>query len=257
MRPRSTRLDYADKLALELDPWQRQMLASEARQILLNVTRQGGKSTVSAIAGLAEILAQEDRLVLIVSPGERQSRLLFEKLLRFYEELGRPVPAKTVNKLSLELVNGSSVYALPGEEGTIRGFSGVDLLLVDEASRVADPLMAAVRPMLAVSGGQLIAMSTPWGKRGWWYEAWQQGGTDWERYAVTVYECPRIPADFIAQEKRTLPSAWFASEFLGQFIEPDDALFTEEQIARAFRPSDIEPLFELGLEPEPLFTIGA
>src|SRR5215213_6349159 len=100
----------------------------------------------------------------------------------YYRRLGRPVPAATENKLSLELANGSEVHALPGDEGGIRGFSGVTLLLVDEASRVPDQLMAAVRPMLAVSGGRLVTMSTPWGKRGWWHEEWANGGDGWKRY---------------------------------------------------------------------------
>ena len=37
--------------------------------------------------------------------------------------------------------------------------------------------------MLAVSKGRLIAMSTPFGARGWWYEAWKSEDT-WERYEV-------------------------------------------------------------------------
>jgi hypothetical protein len=245
LRAERSPLSYADKLTITLDQWQRDVLSSQARQMLLNVTRQGGKSTISALLGLATIMAEEDQLVLIISPGERQSKLLFQKLMRFYHQLGRPVPAQTVNKLSLELINGSQVHALPGEEGTIRGFSGVNLLLMDEASRIRDEMNAAVRPMLAVSGGRTVAMSTPWGKRGWWWEAWEQGGTDWERYEVNVYQCPRIPADFIAQERRTLPAQWFASEYMCEFVEPDDAVFTEEQIRRAFGHEDIEPLFEL------------
>jgi phage terminase large subunit-like protein len=176
LRAERSPLSYADKLTITLDQWQRDVLSSQARQMLLNVTRQGGKSTISALLGLATIMAEEDQLVLIISPGERQSKLLFQKLMRFYHQLGRPVPAQTVNKLSLELINGSQVHALPGEEGTIRGFSGVNLLLMDEASRIRDEMNAAVRPMLAVSGGRTVAMSTPWGKRGWWWEAWEQGG---------------------------------------------------------------------------------
>ncbi len=57
------------------------------------------------------------------------------------------------------LENGSRIVSLPGTEGTIRSYSAVRLLLVDEASRVDDDTIAAVRPMLAVSGGQLIALS--------------------------------------------------------------------------------------------------
>jgi len=51
--------------------------------------------------------------------------------------------------------------SLPGDEGTVRGFSGVSLLVIDEAARVADPLYFAVRPMLAVSQGRLVALDTP------------------------------------------------------------------------------------------------
>jgi hypothetical protein len=50
---------------------------------------------------------------------------------------------------------------LPGTEATIRGFSAVSLLLVDEAARCSDELYLAIRPMLAVSDGTLWLMSTP------------------------------------------------------------------------------------------------
>jgi hypothetical protein len=56
------------------------------------------------------------------------------------------------NEMSSQFPNGSRIVGLPGSEGTIRGFSAVSLLLVDEASRVPDELYLAVRPMLAVSG---------------------------------------------------------------------------------------------------------
>lgn len=243
-RPERSPLGYAEQLSIQLDSWQRRLLDSSARQILLNVTRQGGKSTISALLGLTTVLAREGQLALVVSPGERQSRLLFQKLLQFYYQLGQPVRATTINKLSLELANGSQVYALPGDEGTIRGFSDVALLLIDEASRVDDAMMGAVRPMLAVSGGRLVAMSTPWGKRGWWYQAWAEGGGDWERYEVPVTECPRISPEFVEQERRALPRLVFASEYLCEFVEPEDSAFSYDSIARAFRP-ELEPLFPL------------
>ena len=85
----------------------------------------------------------------------RQSQELFGKVLTFYRDLGRPIPAQAERKLSLELENDSRIVTLPGTDKTIRGFSGTALLIVDEASRVADELYFAVRPMLAVSGGGL------------------------------------------------------------------------------------------------------
>ena len=244
--------EIVERLNLSLDPWQWDLLLSEHRRILLNVSRQGGKSTISALKALILAMQESNSLILIVSPGERQSKLLFKKLMRFYQDLGKPVPSKTENKLSLELVNGSEIHALPGEEGTIRGFSDVKLLLVDEASRVEDEMMAAVRPMLAVSGGQFVGMSTPWGKRGWWYEAWMSSEEaelrgeipEWKRIRVRVYDIPRISAEFIAAEKKALPRTWFASEYETEFVEPDDAVFNYAAIAQAFA-AEVEPLFPL------------
>lgn len=96
--------------------------------------------------------------------------------------------------------------------------------------------------MLAVSGGRLVTMSTPWGKRGWWHHAWSDGGDDWERYEVPATACPRIPASFLAQERRALPHLWYASEYECEFVEPDDAVFTYESIQRAF-DDGVPPLF--------------
>lgn len=233
----------ARAIGIELDPWQRNFLVSEEPRILLNVTRQGGKSTVSALKGLHRALYVDRSLVLIVSPGERQSVLLFEKLMTFYKDLGRPVPSRTENVFSLRLSNGSQIHALPGKDGTIRGFSNVNLMLIDEASRVPDPIIAAVRPMLAVSGGDLVAMSTPFGKRGWWYHAWEEGGDDWVRYEVPATACPRISPAFLAEEQRALPDLWFRAEYGCEFTETEDQYFRTETIERAF-DDGIAPLFE-------------
>lgn len=222
---------------MTLDDWQRTAITSDAKQLLLNVTRQGGKSTVAAIMGLHEALNHDNALVLAVSPGERQSKLLFRKIMTYYRASGRIKTAVVENKMSLELENGSEIHALPGQEDTIRGFSAVSLLLVDEASRVNDDLMAAVRPMLAVSGGRLVTMSTPWGKRGWWYDAWENGGTDWQRFEVPAWSCPRISPEFLAREKRNMPPLVFQSEYECQFVEPDDAFFSYDAIEKMLNPS--------------------
>ena len=93
--------------------------------------------------------------------------------------------------------------ALPGTEKTVRSYSGVRLLVVDEASRVDDALYGSVRPMLAVSQGRLVALTTPWGKRGWFYRAWSEGGADWERHRVPATDCPRISPAFLEEERRS------------------------------------------------------
>ena len=154
-------LEMAARLGLTLDSWQVAAVQSEAPRVLLNIHRQGGKALLMALLGLHAILSQPRSLVLTISPTERQSGLLFRQLLDFYRRLGSPVPSTIENRLSLELGNGSAVYALPGSEANIRGFSGVDLILADEASRIDDAMMGAVRPMLSVSNGRLDRRLNP------------------------------------------------------------------------------------------------
>jgi hypothetical protein len=144
-------------------------------------------------------------------------------------------------KLSLELENGSRIVTLPGTDKTIRGFSGVSLLIVDEASRVADELYFAVRPMLAVSGGALMMLTTPHGKRGVFYEEWT-GGAGWDRYEVPAEECPRIPASFLEEEREALPSWVYRQEYECSFEETEDQVFTTEMVERAVT-SEVAPLF--------------
>src|SRR5207245_11315659 len=111
-------------------------------------------------------LYQPRSLVLLLSPSLRQSAELFKKVIGAYRTLDVTVPTEAESALRLELVNSSRIVSLPGTESTIRGYSGVRLLIIDEAARVPDDLYYSVRPMLAVSGGRLVALSTPFGKRG-------------------------------------------------------------------------------------------
>src|ERR671916_2087683 len=186
------RAAFARALGLEPDPWQERLLRSGSDRVLLNCCRQSGKSTMTAVIALHRALYHPGSLILCLAPALRQSQELFGKVLGFYRDLDRPILAQAERKLSLELENESRIVTLPGTEKTIRGFSGAALLIVDEASRVADELYFATRPMLAVSGGSLMMLSTPYGKRGMFYEEWSQG-EGWECYEVPALECPRIP----------------------------------------------------------------
>ena len=118
------------------------------------------------------------------------------------------------------------------------------LLIVDEASRVANELYFGVRPMLAVSSGGLIMLTTPYGKRGVFYEEWT-GGSGWERYEVPAGECPRISPEFLEEEREALPSWVYRQEYECSFEETEDQVFTTEMIERAVT-SEVAPLFGSG-----------
>src|SRR3954469_5612339 len=125
------------------DSWQHQVLASPLAQILLLCSRQAGKSTVAGALAVRAAILQPGALVLVLSPSLRQSGELFRKVLAFFNALGRPLAVAAESALRIEFANGSRVVSLPGDEGTIRGFSGVTLLVIDEAARVPDDLYRA------------------------------------------------------------------------------------------------------------------
>jgi hypothetical protein len=148
----------AQRLDMQPDPWQVKLLRSTSPRILLNVCRQAGKSTMTAILALHVALYEPGALVLAIAPSQRQSLELFLKCATMYRALGRPVAATTENLSSLTLENGSRIISLPGDGSTIRGYSRVRLLLVDEASRVADATYFSARPMVAVGGGRIVLL---------------------------------------------------------------------------------------------------
>ena len=227
----------------EPDPWQAEALRSAAARILMLCCRQSGKSSVTAVLGLHAALSRPGALVLLLAPAWRQSAELLRKVLDAYAAIGRPVPPDAENRLSLELANGSRILSLPGRsDATIRGYSGATLLIVDEAARVPDELMAACRPMLAVSAGRLLELSTPWGKRGHFHQEWTEGGGAWERYRVTADECPRIPAAFLRDERRSLGDLFYRSEYLCEFVDTAEQVFGYDQVQAALDDS-LTPLF--------------
>ena len=161
-----------------------------------------------------------------MSPSQRQSAEIFRKVHDAYVALERPIPAVYESQLRLELANGARVLCLPGREETIRSFGGVTLLVLDEAARIPDDLYRSVRPMLAVSRGRLVALSTPFGQRGWFYDEWQGDGP-WKRVQVTWRDCPRITADFIAEETRAMGAAWVAQEYECSFTSREGLVYPD------------------------------
>jgi len=226
---------------LEPDPWQTRVAQSRSDRILLNCCRQSGKSTLTAALALEAAFQERGALILVLSPSMRQSAETFRKVLDLYGSCTGTVPLTAESTLRLELVNHSRIVSLPGSESTVRGYSRVRLLIVDEAARCEDSLYYSIRPMLAVSGGRLVALSTPWGRRGWFYGEWTSG-EGWERVSIPAEECPRIPESFLEEERRTLPLLWFQSEYMCEFVDTIDQVFNTEDITAAVS-AEVLPLF--------------
>ncbi len=242
-RERSDAVLMAQRAGITPDGWQADLLRSDAKQLILLCSRQSGKSTITSILALHQAIYTPDSLILLLSPSLRQSQELFRKLQDFYNTLESDSMPQAVEEsaLRMELSNGSRIVALPGKEATIRGFSGVALLVIDEASRVPDELYQAIRPMLAVSGGRIILLSTPFGKRGFFYSEWTDG-VGWRKVKITADQCPRINKEWLERERQMIGDWWYLQEYQCQFVETDDQVFSYDDIQAALDP-DIKPLF--------------
>ncbi len=232
------------RLGFEPDVRQAEVLSSSAKRAILNCTRQWGKSTIAAAKAVHRAVTQDKSLVLVASPTDRQSAELIRKAAEMVMTLGITPRGDGDNQTSLLFPNGSRIVGLPGMEATVRGFSAVSLLLIDEASRVDDAMYKALRPMLAVGHGDMWLMSTPNGKRGFFYECWERDATDeWFRVRVPATECARIPAEFLEGERWVIGAQWFAQEYMVEFVDNGTAVFGRDLVERAvdegFGPLDL------------------
>lgn len=231
-----------DKLGFTPDEQQRAVLTAQNKRIIICASRQWGKSTVTAAKAIHHAWFHPNTLVLVLSPSERQSAEFIRKMEGFARSLGVKIKGDGDNPCSLLLPNGTRIVGLPGSEATNRGFSAPSLVLIDEAARVDDGLYFAIRPMLAVSQGQIILMSTPFGQRGFFYEEWSKQPSDWLKISVPANQCKRIPAHFLAEELNRLSTRFFQQEYMCQFQANEDALFDPKQVWAILDPT-IPPLY--------------
>jgi hypothetical protein len=227
---------------IEPDEWQASLLRSASRYALLLCSRQSGKTTVTALIALYTALYIAASLIVIVSPSQRQSAEMLRTLKLLLGKLHGAPALASESATKIELANGSRILALPGTEKTVRGLAGVDLVIIDEAARVEDGLIQAVRPMLATkANGRLIALTTPAGKRGWFYDAWHGDG-DWERVRVAASDCQRISKEFLDEELKELGAMRFSEEYGLEFRDSDEAVFPVAVIEAAFT-KEVAPLW--------------
>jgi phage FluMu gp28-like protein len=132
----------------------------------------------------------------------------------------------TDTKLAVKFANGNRFVARPGSEKSARSFSAVTLLLEDEAARVSDELHSSIRPMLAVSNGRHILMSTPFGKDNHFCKIWNEQRDIWQWFEIPAEQCPRITKEFLEEEKRT--NMWFEQEYHCVFLESEGSVFSSD-----------------------------
>ena len=220
-----------------LDNWQQEVLNTEGN-IVLRSGRQVGKSTVISIKAADYAVKHKDKTILIIASVERQARLLFDKTLNYlyenyksYIKKGKERPTQHVIKLN----NGSVIHCLPtGLSGYgIRGYT-IDLLIADEAAFIEEEVWTAVTPMLAVTKGQIILLSTPHGKKGYFYNCFKD--ETFKSFHISAEDSPRKDEVFLKHERERMTKAQYAQEYLGEFLDELRQFFNTELIKECMKP---------------------
>lgn len=222
------------RLGFNPDPIQAALLRSDGHRVILNCTRQWGKTEVSAARAVHRAYTVPRSLIVVATPSARQSGEWMVRAAEMLGQLGIRKRGDGYNRISLRLPNGSRIVGLPEGEARIRGFSKLSMLIIDEAARVSDKAYRALRPMLSVGNGDIWMLSTPWGKQGFFYETWEHGPKHWHRISVTATDCPRISPEFLEEQRSEMGREAFAQEHMCQFIGSGSALFDRDLVMAAF-----------------------
>ena len=218
-------------------PLQEAALKTWSRRIIFLCNRQWGKSTIAAIRVLHRAWFWPGSLILLVSRAHAQSGGLLQKVRAFLPALGVSARASRgdgVNRQSVKLPNGSLIVALPGGQKPARSYSKVAMVVIDEAAMVPDPVHDAVVPTLGRTNGELILSSTPMGKRGTFYRAWQFGGPEWFRVFGPVDETTKISKALLETERARGGDDHVDQEFFCMFLDRDSHLFGEDSLQPVF-----------------------
>ena len=232
------------------DPAQIPVLSEQSTRILLLAPRQTGKTTIAAVRIAHEAATNDDALILLASASGRQSGQLLQKTRAILHHAGAEFSAPPLHCDGFTLANGSQVIALPDNPETIRGFSAPRLIVVDEAAFASREVFAALEPMMTVSGGTILLISTPNGQTGYFYDQWHNDSGPWARHQMNLQDCPRVDRAAIDAMRQTMSREQFDQEFLCKFVASGTQFISTEVYRKCLR-DDFELFFpEDELSPE-------
>jgi hypothetical protein len=220
-------------LGVEPAPWQEQFLrAPKGASIIALTARQVGKTTTAVWAIAHYMLFTPGGLSVIACPAQRQSKEAVRRVRECLIQVGAEL--KSDNIYELELKNGSRVLALPSTDDSIRGLTVDGWIVADEAARLSNDLISALRPMRARCPQARFAMlSTAWSRTDPFWTAWADEDPSWLRLKATADTVSFFSEEFLTQERRALGEDGFKREYLGIPVGAQSSPFSWDLYERA------------------------
>ncbi len=230
---------------------QRQWLLDESRTKVASCGRRWGKTESAAIDAATTAILRPGSVQMIVSPTYDQSRLISDAVERLLIDspFTRTITKAVKTPYPRITIGRSVIMARTADEDgrNLRGHSA-DRVIVDEAAYVRDAVVREViAPMLADRNGQLVLISTPFGKNHF-YQAFKRGQqaagersqsqitnpkSQISSFSFPSWANPHISREYIESQRLEMSPRQFAVEYEAQFIDDQSAVFAWEDIEAA------------------------
>lgn len=269
LKPLTNPVSYLRGLGFEPFEWQVDALNPSLDRVLLLCARQSGKSTVVGGKVAHKIRYRRRSENLIVTPSKDQSKIVMQRFQEFTDQ-DDELPESDTDSIFEQAwkKRKNRVLALPGSERSVRGYADPETIIADEAAQIEDRTYIAFRPWMTGGKSELIAMSTPFGKRGWFWRAWEHSSrwhkilvrvrwdvrngklidtmpedefkAYWKEKGVNAYYSPRHTKSWCEEELEEIGEWAFRQEYCCEFMDTDAAWFSYDEILDAFQ--NLEPL---------------
>ena len=205
-----------------------------------NILSQGGVGNVSGKTILAEVmlieyLCKQYTFNAYISPTYSQGRKVYKELVELLEPSGIIKKANS-STLTIETIFKSTFQAFSMDSpNSIRGFTVSGILVMDECAFFpdtlvdgSDPWSSVIMPITKARKPKVLAISTPKGKRGFWYNMYLkavEGEKGYREITATIYDDSLVTPEEIEDIKKTVSPLAFKEEFLVEFLDSSLTFF--------------------------------
>jgi hypothetical protein len=271
---------YLESLHFRPYAWQSSVLRDRSKRKMIDGARRGGKSTIISTKPSHKARFYNKSVTLILAPTQTQA-VEDTRIIRNFMASDPGYPeVKRASDEQIELANKSRIIVVPATETSARGYPDADLIIVDEAAYVEDKIfLDCILPMLNGNPRlELILISSPHGKSinpgRFFFSCWSDA--EFSRYEVKAPfvldpEDPFTLLDAMPEDEyrelrakqgikafysprhrdretqefllRTQGAIQYRQTQLAEFVEPEEQVFSYDDLDAAFGRDEIQPLF--------------
>lgn len=225
---------------MKLYDYQEAFVNDASRYRIVNKSRQVGMTYIIAREAIMDCLDNPGETFLIVSVSERQAQHVINYIRAAIDEMAEPQPPEYNTKIEIRWPNGARIVSLPNSPSTVRGYKA-KRVYIDEAAHVQHDreLMQAIGPSTS-RGGAITLNSTPYGKRGIFWEIWSKAKElGYSVHEIPYNRCPELDLKVLKKQFGEMDEITFRQEFMCDFCDESMAFFPYDLIMKGVTP-DLE-----------------